>query len=50
VTWDAWIGVVLLALGALVNVASRSRWERFGWGLFAAVLAVLSLIVATSEA
>lgn len=48
VTWGAWAVVVLLGLGALVNVASSSRWERFGWGPLAAVLAVLSLIVATS--
>jgi hypothetical protein len=47
-TWGAWIVVGLLGLGALVNVASSSRWERFGWGPFAAILAVLTLIVATS--
>jgi hypothetical protein len=48
VTWGTWVVVVLLALGAIVNFASSSRWERFGWGPLAAILAVLSLIVATS--
>jgi hypothetical protein len=41
-----WALVVLSALGALVNVASSSRWERFGWAPYAATLAVLSLVVA----
>ena len=49
-TWGAWILVVLSALGALVNVASSSPWERFGWGPLAAVLALLSAIVALSPA
>jgi hypothetical protein len=43
-----WVVVVLLGLGAIVNIASSSRWERFGWGPLAAVLAALGLIVATS--
>jgi hypothetical protein len=40
--------VVLSALGAIVNFASSSRWERFGWGPLALVLALLSLLVAVS--
>jgi hypothetical protein len=44
----AWALVVLSALGALVNLASSSRWERYGWAPYAAVLAVLSLVVALS--
>jgi hypothetical protein len=48
VTAGTWVVVVLLALGAIVNVASSSRWERFGWGPLAAILAVLGFIVATS--
>jgi hypothetical protein len=44
----AWVLVVLSALGAIVNFASSSRWERFGWGPLALVLALLSLVVATS--
>ncbi len=43
-----WVLVVLSVLGALVNLASSSPWERFGWAPFSAALAVLSFIVATS--
>jgi len=39
--------VVLSALGTIVNLASSSPWERFGWAPFSAALAVLSFIVAT---
>jgi hypothetical protein len=46
----AWALVVLSALGALVNLASSSPWERFGWAPYAATLAVLSLVVALSPA
>ena len=41
-----WVLVVLSAVGALVNVASSSPWERFGWAPYAATLALLSLVVA----
>lgn len=44
----AWALVVLSGLGALVNVASSSPWERFGWGPLALALALLSLVVAAS--
>jgi hypothetical protein len=44
----AWALVGVSALGALVNVASSSPWERFGWAPYSAALAVLSLVVATS--
>jgi len=43
-----WVLVVLSVLGTIVNLASSSPWERFGWAPFSAALAVLSLIVATS--
>jgi hypothetical protein len=46
--WGTWALVVLSALGAVVNFASSSRWERFGWGPLAALLAILSLVVASS--
>ena len=42
-----WVLVVLSVLGAIVNLASSSPWERFGWAPFSAALAVLSFIVAT---
>jgi hypothetical protein len=41
-----WVLVVLSAVGAVVNVASSSPWERFGWAPYAAALALLSLVVA----
>jgi hypothetical protein len=44
----AWVLVVLSALGAVVNFASSSPWERFGWGPVSLVLALLSLVAATS--
>ena len=47
-SWGAWILVVLSALGALVNVASSSAWERLGWAPLAAAMAILSAIVASS--
>jgi hypothetical protein len=43
-----WLLVVVSAVGALVNLASSSPWERFGWAPYAATLAVLSLVVAAS--
>ncbi len=44
--WGAWLLVALLALGAILNIASSSPWERFGWGPFALVLAALTVAVA----
>lgn len=38
--------VALLLLGAVVNLASSSPWERFGWAPFALVLAALTAVVA----
>ena len=43
-----WVLVVLSVLGTIVNLASSSPWERFGWAPFSAALAVLSFIVASS--
>jgi hypothetical protein len=44
----AWVLVALLAVGTLVNLASSSPYERFGWAPFAAVLAMLALLLALS--
>jgi hypothetical protein len=44
--WGTWILVGLLPVGALMNVASSSRWERYLWGPLALILAVLTLVVA----
>lgn len=46
--WGTWVLVGLLPLGALMNLASSSRWERFLWGPVALVLAVLCFLVARS--
>jgi hypothetical protein len=44
-----WFLAALLTLGALVNFASSSPWERFGWGPLALALAVLCLRLARSQ-
>ena len=47
--WGTWVLVGLLFVGALMNMASPSGWERYGWGPVALILGILSLIVARSE-
>jgi hypothetical protein len=44
----AWALVGLLGLGALMNFASSSPWERFGWGPFTLVLFTFGLVLARS--
>jgi hypothetical protein len=44
--WGTWFLVGLLPVGALMNVASSSRWERYLWGPLALILALLTLVVA----
>ena len=44
--WAIWVLVVLLPIGALMNAASRSPWERFLWAPVALVLALLCLALA----
>jgi hypothetical protein len=46
--WGTWILVGLLPVGALMNVASSSPWERYLWGPLAVLLAALTLVVALS--
>jgi uncharacterized membrane protein len=46
--WGTWAFAVLSAVGAVVNFASSSPYERFGWGPLAAVLAFLTAFVALS--
>jgi hypothetical protein len=46
--WAAWVIVGVLVLGTVVNAASKSPWERFGWAPFTLVLAVLCAVVASS--
>jgi len=50
VRWGMWILVGVLAIGALMNFASPSNWERFIWGPFGVVMTALSLVVARSDA
>lgn len=46
--WAAWVLVGVLALGSVMNAASKSRWERYGWAPFTMTLAVLCAVVAAS--
>jgi hypothetical protein len=46
--WGVWVLVGLLGVGALLNFASSSPWERFGWGPFTVVMLVLCIILARS--
>ena len=48
--WGTWILVGVLAVGAVMNLASASPWERYGWGPFTLVLAGLCLVVARMPA
>ena len=47
--WGTWVLVGLLFVGAVMNIASSSGWERFGWAPVVLILGVLCLIVARSE-
>jgi hypothetical protein len=44
-----WLLAPVLALGAIVNFASSSVWERFGWGPLALALAVCCVVLARSS-
>ena len=46
--WGTWALVVLLLIGAVMNFASSSPYERFGWAPFALITALFCLIVATA--
>ncbi len=41
----AWIVVGVLTFGGLLNFASPSPWERFGWGPFSLILAGLCALI-----
>ena len=43
-----WVLVLLLTVGTVLNLASSSPYERFGWAPFAAVMALLTLVIAAS--
>lgn len=44
--WGTWALVGYLALGVLMNAASFSAWERFGWAPFILILFILTLLLA----
>ena len=44
--WGTWMLVGLLAVGTLLNFASSSPWERFGWGPFSLTMLILCLTLA----
>lgn len=46
----AWALVAMLAVGAVMNAVSPSRYERFGWAPFAAATALCVLVVALGPA
>jgi hypothetical protein len=46
--WGTWALVGLSLVGAIVNFASSSRWERFGWAPLALILALLCIVLALS--
>lgn len=48
--WGTWLVAGPLALGAIVNFASSSPWERFGWGPLALLLAIGCVALARSRA
>jgi hypothetical protein len=41
-----WALVVVLPLGALLNLASSSPWERFGWAPFTFLLSMATFVAA----
>ncbi|MBP2216913.1 hypothetical protein [Arthrobacter sp. CAN_C5] len=44
--WGTWVLVGYLAIGVLMNLASSSPWERFGWAPFTLALFILTLVLA----
>jgi hypothetical protein len=47
--WGMWAFTALLAVGAVMNAASSSRWERFGWAPLVLGLTLVCLRLARSE-
>ena len=50
VRWGTWFFAAAMAIGALPNLASQSRWENFIFGPLALVLAALCFVVARRAA
>jgi hypothetical protein len=47
--WGTWTLVDVTLIGALMNVASPSPWERYLWAPFTLLLAGLCLVVARTS-
>ena len=48
-TWGTWVLVALLGIATLLNFASSSPWERFGWGHFSLTMLFLTIALARSR-
>ena len=48
-TWGTWVLVGLLGVATLLNFASSSPWERFGWGPFSLTMFALCIALARSR-
>lgn len=46
--WGTWVLVCFLGVGSLMNFASSSPWERYGWGPFSLTMFILCVILARS--
>jgi hypothetical protein len=47
--WGTWFFAIAMAIGAVPNFASQSRWENVIFGPLALVLAALCIVVARSD-
>jgi hypothetical protein len=47
--WAVWALTALLAFGSVLNAASSSRWERYGWAPFVLALTLVCLRLARSR-
>jgi hypothetical protein len=48
--WGTWAIVGILGLAMVLNVASSSPWERYGWAPFILTMFVLSVVLARTDA
>jgi hypothetical protein len=46
--WGTWVLVGVLLIGTIMNLASKSPWERFLWAPLAFAVAILCFILARS--
>jgi len=47
--WGTWVLAGLLGVATLLNVASSSPWERFGWAPYSLTMLILCLALARSR-